>query len=85
MLEAHVNRGSYVLTSTVWQNAPAMECQLAAMVLTLRGPNVDRALWTMGPGGVRQSLNTALVANVYGALHSYVDRNIYYSDAEFHK
>ena len=56
VLEANKRRVKEFLRTTFFDNAPALECQLAAMCLTLRGSNIVRAFLTLGPGGVGQSL-----------------------------
>lgn len=38
-----------------------------------------------GPGGVGQSLNSTLIAAMFGALHEFLDMNVYYSDDELRK
>ena len=43
VLEAHKRRVIEFLRTTFFDNAPALECQLAAMCLTLRGTNIVRA------------------------------------------
>ena len=73
------------LRTTFFDNALALECQLATMCLTLRGMNTVRAFMTLGPGGVGQSLNTALVANVFGDMHGFVDMNVFYTEDELRK
>ena len=71
VMEGNKRRVIEFLRTTFFDNAPALECQLAAMCLTLRGINIVRAFMTLGPGGVGQSLNTALIANVYGDMHGF--------------
>ena len=44
-----------------------------------------RAFMTLGPGGVGQSLNTALIANVFGDMHGFVDMNVFYTEDELRK
>ena len=73
------------LSSTFWSNKVALKCQFVAMCLSLRGVNIDRAFWTVGPGGVGQSLNTHLIANMFGSNHGFVDMQVYYSDDELRK
>lgn len=51
--------GSAHLQETFWKNGMVLECHYAALALALRGCNVDRAFWGLGPGGVGQSLFTA--------------------------
>ena len=48
--------------STYWENGRALQCSLAAQGLALRGRNVDRAFWSVGPGGVGQSLEAHRIA-----------------------
>ena len=38
--------------TTFFNNAAALECQIAAICLTLRGVSIVRAFTTVGPGGV---------------------------------
>lgn len=72
-------------STTFWCNDHALECNLAAMSLALRGRNVDRAFWSQGPGGVGQSLESHRVAALFGPLHGFLDLNIYYDDNELRK
>ena len=44
-----------------------------------------RASMTSGPGGVGQSLNTALIANVFGDMHGFIDMNVFYTEHELRK
>ena len=55
------------LRTTFFDNAVALECQLVWVCLALRGVSIVRAFITVGPGGVGQSLNTCLIANLFGA------------------
>ena len=82
---AHVERLMRFLQTTFYMNAASLRCHLAAMALTLRGFNVDRAFWTVGGGGVGQSLLSYLIANVWSSSHAFLDMNIYYSDDELRK
>ena len=63
--EAAVERNLEFLSSTFWKNSAALGCQLDAMSLALHGGNVDRVFWTMGPGGVGQSLLTTHIHGFY--------------------
>ena len=54
--EAAMNRLKLYIQQTFWGNESAWECMLSAMSLAMRGYNVDRCFWTVGPGGVGQSL-----------------------------
>ena len=85
VLEAHKRLVIEFLRTTFFDNAPALECQLAALCLTLRGTNIVRAFVTLGPSGVGQSLNTALIANVFGDMHGFVDMNVFYTEDELRK
>ena len=69
------------LRTAFFDTAAALECQLAAMCLTLRGVSIVRAFITVGPGGVGQSLNTCLIANLFGGS----DMNVFYSEDELRK
>ena len=85
VLESHKRWVIDFLRTTFFDNALALECQLAAMCSTLRGMNTVRAFMTLDPGGVGQSLNTALVANVFGDMHGFVDMNVFYTEDELRK
>ena len=76
VLEENKRRVTEFLLTAFFDNAPALECQLAAMCLTLRGTHIARAFMTLGPGGVGQSLNTALIANVFCDMHGFIDMNV---------
>ena len=82
---AHVERVTQFLATTFYQNKPALECQFAAIALALRGRNLDRAFWTIGSGGVGQSLFSHLIAAVFGDNHAFVDLNMYFTDDELRK
>ena len=58
---------------------------MAMVLLALSGRNVDRAWWTVGPGGVGQSLNSCLIANLFGRDHHYMDMNLFYEEGEMRK
>ena len=77
VLEAKETRVIEFLRTTFFDNAPALECQLAAMSSTLRGSNIVRAFTTLGPGGVGQSLD------VFGDMHG--DMNVFYTEDELRK
>ena len=79
---AHVERLQRFLTTTFHNNAAALKCHFAAFSLVLRGYNIDRAFWTLGAGGVGQSLLSHLVATVFGDHHAFLDMNMYYTDDE---
>ena len=74
------------LTTTFYNIGPALLCNFAASGLSLRRCNVDRAFWSIGGGGVGQSLFTHLIASVVGRHnHHFLDMNCYYSDDELRK
>ena len=47
--------------------------------------DIVRAFMTLGPGGVGQSLNTALIVDVFGDMHGFVDMNVFYTEDELRK
>lgn len=67
------------------RNALALQCQLSALALALRGGNIDRCFWGIGPSGVGQSLFTGHLTALLGSLHAYLDTNVYYSGEELRK
>ena len=67
----------FLRTTTFFDNAAALECQLAAICSTLRGVSIVRAFITVGPGGVGQSLNTCLIENLFGGSHGFMDVNVF--------
>ena len=83
--EEAVSRVRLFLCTSFWRNAPGLRCCLAAMSLALRGLNVTRCFWSVGPGGVGQSLFTHFLDSMFANLHGYLDMNIYYGDDEFRK
>ena len=44
-----------------------------------------RAFITVGPGGVGQSLNTCLIANLFGGSLGFMDMNVFYTEDELRK
>ena len=85
VMEANKERVMEFLRTTFFDNALALDCQLAAICLTLRGISIVRAFITLGPGCVGQSLNTALIANMFGHMHGFVDMNVFYTGDELRK
>ena len=85
VLAADVERLTRFLRTTFFDNSPALKCHFAAFALTLRGHNIDRAFWTLGGGGVGQSLLSHLIATVFGENHSFIDMNLYFTDDEMRK
>ena len=65
--------------TTFFNNAAALECQLAAICLC-----EARAFITVGPGGVGQSLTSCLIANLFGGSHGFMDTNVFCSLDESH-
>ena len=84
-LQEHVTRLAQFFQSTFFENEAALECHFAALALVLRGRNIDRAFWTLGAGGVGQSLLSHLIATVFGRSHAFVDMNLYFTDDELRK
>ena len=85
VLAANKDRVLEFLRTTFFDNAAALECQLAAICLTLRGVSIVRAFITVGPGGVGQSLNACLVANHFGGSHGFMDMSVFFSEDELRK
>ena len=82
-VSAHqVSRLRRFLQTTFHANAAALACHFAAFALVLRGHNIDRAFWTLGQGGVGQSLLSHLIATLFGDNHCFLDMNMYYTDDE---
>ncbi|CAE7461722.1 unnamed protein product [Symbiodinium sp. CCMP2592] len=71
--------------TTYWANAEAVQVFMASFVLAPRGENVDRAFWSIGSGGVGQSLQTAHLEAILGEYHTCLDMNIYFVDEEMRK
>ena len=44
-----------------------------------------RAFITVGSGGVCQSLNTCLIANLFGGSHGFMDVNVFCTEEELRK
>ena len=84
-MEANKERVVEFLRTTFFDNALALDCQLAAICLTLRGVNTVRAFITLGLGGVGQSLNMALIANMFGHMRAFVDMNVFHTEDELRK
>ena len=42
-----------------------------------------RAFITVGPGGVGQSLNTCLIANLFGGSHGFMDMKVFKQRTNF--
>ena len=68
-----------------FDNAAALECQLAAICSTVRGVTIVRAFVTVGLDGVGQSLNTCLISNLCGGSHGFMDMNVFYTEDELRK
>ena len=69
--------------TTLFDDALAWGCQLTATCLILRKMNNVRAFVTLDPGGVGQSLNIALIANMFGDMHGFM--NVFYTEDELRK
>ena len=85
VLATNAQRLRRFLSTTFFQNEPALRCHFAAFALVLRGFNIDRAFWTLGQGGVGQSLLSHLVSSVFAENHAFLDMNMYYTDDELRK
>ena len=84
-MPANKDRVLEFLRTTFFHNATTLECQLDATCLTLRGVSIVRAFITVGPGGVGQSLNTCLIANLFGGSHGSTDVNVFSTEDEHRK
>ena len=62
-----------------------MENTFDFMSLAIRGRNIDRIAWTIGRGGVGQSLLTAHLHALFEGVCAYIDTNVYYTDEEMRK
>ncbi len=76
VLQSAKGRVDQFFKQTYWMNGPALEATFAALSLALRGLNVDRAFWGIGPGGVGQSLRTAHFEAMLAHNHGVLDMNI---------
>jgi hypothetical protein len=85
VLEASAENLMVFLEQTFWGNVDVFKCMQAAQALAKRGLNVDRCFIGLSPGGVGQSLYSALIAKMHGALHAYFDPSIWYLDEELRK
>ncbi|CAK0879999.1 unnamed protein product [Prorocentrum cordatum] len=85
VLQSAETRLHKFLSQTFWGNSLALECQLAATALTLQRHNIDRCFWTVGPGGVGQSILAHLIHNVFRGRHAFWGTNIHFSDDELRK
>ena len=68
------------LRTTFFDNAAA-----SSICLTLRGVSIVRAFVTVGPGGVGQSLNTCLIANLFCRSHGFMDMKVFNTEDELRK
>ena len=78
-------RLSTFLGSTFYSNSEALSCTMAGLAIALIGENVDRAFWTIGAGGVGQSLFTSLIHNALAPTHGFFDCTALYLDDELRK
>ena len=85
VLDAAVAKTQKFYSQTFFKNGKALACCFAAMILVMCGENIDRICWTLGPGGVGQSLFTAHIAAVFKGLHAYLDTNVLFVDEEMRK
>ena len=79
VLASHAERLLRFLRTTFFGNEAGLQCHFAAFGLVLRGFNIDRAFWTLGAGGVGQSLLSHLIATVFGDNHAFLDMNMCYA------
>ena len=74
VMERNKRRVIEFLRTTFFDNAPALECELAATCLALREMDIVRAFMTLG-----------LIANVFGDMHGLIDMNVFYTEDELRK
>ena len=85
VLESALSRVWEFLRTTFTGNAWALECTIAGIALALMGQNVDRAFWSIGKGGVGQSLFSTLIHNAISPMHGFFDCTSLYMDDELRK
>ena len=68
-----------------YSNSEAVSCTISGLSIALIGENADRAFWTIGPGGVGQSLFTSLIHNAMAPTHGFFDCAALYLDDELRK
>ena len=73
------------LNTTFYDNEYAFRCTIAGISMALLGENVDRAFWTIGSGGVGQSLLTTLIRNAISPMRGFFDCTSLYLDGELRK
>ena len=73
------------LGRTFWNNDGALRCNLAGIAISLMCRNVDRSFWSIGSGGVCQTLFTALMNNAVYPRHGFSDCAILYQDEEMRR
>ena len=83
--EGAVGRLRAFLDTTFYDNAYALKCTIAGISIALVGENVDRAFWTIGGGGVGQSLFTTLINSALSPMHTFFDCTSLYQDDELRK
>ena len=85
VLQGAIEKNLAFFSTSYWENDLALENQFDAMSLALHGENVDRVFWSIGRGGVGQSLLTAHIHELFKGISAFLDVNIYYTDDEMRK
>ena len=85
LVGAALTRLELFLSRTFYNNERALECTMCALTLCFLGYNVDRAFWSIGGGGVGQSLFTSLINNAFYPKHGFFDCAALYQDDEMRK
>ena len=65
LAETALARMKLFLDQTFYRNKRALGCTMAALSLCFMGRNVGRAFWSIGTGGVGQSLFTSLINSAF--------------------
>ena len=73
------------LNTAFCDNAWALECSIAGLALALMGQNVDRAFWSIGKGGVGQSLFSTPIHNAMSPTRGFFDCASLYMGDELRK
>ena len=81
-LESITRRVNLLTAQTLFGNHEDLRCTYAGPPMALLTHNVDRAIWTLGRGGVRKSLFSSLIGTGLRANHAYLDIGVLYQDDE---
>ena len=73
------------ISKTLYDNEYAMRCTFAGLAMAILGESVGRPFWTIGSGGVGQSLLTTLIHKAINPMRGYVDCAALRQDGELRK